>query len=117
MAMINIDGVDLPSPSKYRLPNYDLDSEDSNRNEEGYFQRDRIRSEIFKGEFEFIVSSSLLALIKSAISPAEFQATLLTEVGYVTKTMYAGDRDIEMVKYDDDYNEIKWNIKFNLVEF
>lgn len=117
MAMISIDGVDLPAPSKYRLPNYDMDSEDTNRNELGYLQRDRIRSDVYKGEFEFIVNSSGLALIKSAISPAQFNATILTEVGPVTKVMYAGDRSVEMLKYNEDYNKIMWSISFNLIEY
>lgn len=117
MAMISIDGVDLPAPTKYKVPNFDLDSEDSNRNELGYFQRDRIRSDIYKAELEFIVNSSDLALIKSAISPAKFNATILTETGEITKEMYAGDRNIEMIKYNEDYNKIMWSISFNLIEY
>ena len=116
-AMLNFGGVDLPAPSKYKLPNFDLDSEDSNRNELGYLQRDRIRSEIYKAELEFIVNSSDLALIKSAISPAQFEAKIISEVGIITKTMMAGDRNIEMVKYNEDYNKIMWLISFNIVEY
>ncbi len=117
MAIISIDGVDLPAPHKYKLPNFDLDSEDSNRNELGYFQRDRIRDEIYKGEFEFKVDSSELALIKSAIKPAELQVTLISEVGPITKTMYVGNRNIDMVSYDEDYNKIMWSISFSLTEY
>lgn len=117
MAMINIDGIDLPGPSSYSIPNFDLDSEDSVRNELGYFQRDRIREGIFIVELGFIVNSSDLALIKSAIKPAEFQATILTEIGFVTKTMMAEDRDIGMVKYNEVTDDIVWNISFNLIEY
>lgn len=118
MAMINIDGVDLPGVPTYKTPNFDLDSADSGRNELGVLQRDRIRDEIYKAELEFVgITSSDLALIKSAIKPAQFQATIITEIGPVTKTMMAGDRNIEMIKYDKDYNKIRWNISFNLIEF
>lgn len=118
MAMINIDGVDLPAPSKFKLPNMDLDSEDSKRNELGVMQRDRIRQGVFKSEQEWkAITSSQLATIKAAISPASFQATLVTEVGYITKTMYASDRNIEMVKYDEDYNKIRWDISCNFTEY
>lgn len=118
MAMINIGGADLPDPTSYKIPNFDLDSDDSHRNELGVLQRDRIREGIYKAEFEFVgITSSDLALIKSAIKPAQFQATIISEVGPITKTMYAGDRNIEMVKYDKDYNKIRWNISFNLVEY
>lgn len=117
MALINIDGVDLPAPSKYKPPNFDLDSEDSNRNELGIMQRDRIRDEIFKLELEWKgITSSQLATIKAAVKPAEFQATFITEVGPITKTMYAGDRNIDMAKYNDDYNKIRWDINCNFTE-
>ncbi len=118
MALLNIDGVDLPAPTKLKLPNFDLDSEDSNRNELGIFQRDRVRQGVFKCELEWkAITSSQLATIKAATQPASFQATLLTELGPITKTMYAGDRNIEMVKYNDDYNKIRWDISCNLTEY
>lgn len=118
MAMINIDGTDLPAPSKFKLYNMDLDSEDTKRNELGYVQRDRIREGVFKTEQEWkAITSSQLATIKAAISPASFQATLITEVGRIIKTMYASDRNIEMVKYDPDYNKIRWDINCNFIEY
>ncbi|HOA80071.1 MAG TPA: hypothetical protein PKK61_03275 [Defluviitaleaceae bacterium] len=118
MALISIDGVDLPSPSTMKMPNFDLDSSDTNRNELGILQRDRVRQGIFKIELEFKgITSSQLALIKSAIEPAEINVTFPSEIGLQTKKMYAGDRNIEMVKYDEDYNKIRWNISFNLTEY
>jgi len=118
MAMINIDGVDLPAPSSYKLLESDLDSSDTGRNELGVLQRDRIRAAIYKAEVGFDgIPSESLATIKSSTKPAQFQATVIDETGVITKTMYAGDRNIEMIKYDNDYNKIRWNISFNLVEF
>lgn len=118
MAMINIDGVDLPTPSSYKLLESDLDSSDTGRNELGILQRDRIRADIYKAEVGFDgIPSESLSTIKAATRPAQFQATVIDETGAITKTMYAGDRNIEMIKYDNDYNKIRWNISFNLVEF
>lgn len=118
MAMINIDGVDLPAPSSFKIPRSDLDSSDTGRNELGVLQRDRIRQGIFKVELEFKgILSSELHLIDSAIEPASLQVTFPTPTGSNTRTMYAGDRNIEMVKFDKDYNKIRWDISFNLVEF
>lgn len=118
MAMINIDGVDLPAPTKFKPPNMDIDSSDSNRNELGVMQRDRIRQGVYKLELAWEkISSSELALIKAAIEPAEIQVTFPSEIGFITKTMYAGDRNVEMVSYNNDYNKIVWNISFNLVEY
>ena len=118
MAMVSIDGIDLPGVSTYKIPNSDLDSSDTGRNELGVLQRDRIRDAVFKVEVGFKgISSSELATIKSAIKPSQFNATIITEIGPITKTMYAGDRNIEMVKFDKDYNKIRWDVSFNLVEF
>jgi len=118
MAMITIDGVVLPSPSKYGLPDFDLDSENTNRNEEGVLQRDRIRQGVYKIELEWTgITSSQLATIKAATQPASIQVTFPSELGFITKTMYAGDRNIEMVKYHEDYTKIRWNLSFNLTEF
>lgn len=118
MAMITIDGVDLPSPSSFKLPRFDMDSGDTNRNELGVLQRDRIRQGIYKIELEFKgINSSNLYLIESAIEPAELNVTFPTPTGKQTKKMYAGDRNVEMVKYDDNPDLIRWNLSFNLVEY
>ena len=118
MSMINIDSVDLPAPIKFKPPNFDLDSQDTNRNELGIMQRDRIRQGILKLELAWKnITSSELHTIKSAIEPASVKVTFPTEIGFVTKTMYAGDRDIEIVAFDKDYNKIRWNISFNLTEY
>ncbi len=118
MAMISIDGVDLPGVPTYKIPNFDLDSEDSNRNELGYMQRDIVREDIFKLELEWKgIISSQLATIKAALKPKKFQVTFITETGYITKTMMPGDRNIEMVKYDSDYNKIRWDLNCNLTEY
>ena len=118
MAMINIDGVDLPSPSVFKIPRSDLDSGDTGRNELGVLQRDRIRQGIYKIELEFKgINSSNLYLIESAIEPAELNVTFPTPTGQVAKKMYAGDRNVEMAKYSDDFDKIRWNLSFNLVEY
>lgn len=118
MAMITIDGVDLPSPSSFKIPRSDLDSGDTGRNELGVLQRDRIRQGIYKIELEWKgINSSDLYLIESAIEPAELNVTFPTPTGLVTKKMYAGDRNVEMVKYDKDLDKNRWNISFNLIEY
>ncbi|GFN35383.1 DUF6711 family protein [Tepidimicrobium xylanilyticum] len=118
MAMITIDGVDLPSPSVFKIPRSDLDSGDTGRNELGVLQRDRIRQGIYKIELEWKgINSSELHLIESAIEPAELNVTFPTPTGMATKTMYAGDRNVEMLKYDEISDKIYWNISFNLIEY
>lgn len=118
MAMITIDGVDLPSPSVFKIPRSDLDSSDTGRNELGVLQRDRIRQGIYKIELEWKgINSSDLYLIESAIEPAELNVTFPAPTGRKTKTMYAGDRNVEMLRYDEVSDKIYWNISFNLIEY
>ncbi len=118
MAMITIDGVDLPSPSSFKLPRFDMDSGDTNRNELGVLQRDRIRQGVYKIELEFKgITSEQLQTIDTAIEPASLSVTFPSPMGMITKTMYAGDRNVDMLKYDSNYNKIRWNVSFNLVEY
>ena len=56
-------------------------------------------------------------MIENAVKPASFSVTFPTSVGSQTKTMYAGDRDIEIAVYNEDYHKIRWNISFNLIEY
>ncbi|OZV10797.1 hypothetical protein CIW83_18440 [Tissierella sp. P1] len=117
MAMISIDGVDLPAPSDYDTPNFNLHSDDSHRNElgEGIFYL--VRSDIYKLELKWKgITSPEVALIKSAISPPEFKVTIITEIGRITKIMYPGDRSQKMVKYSEDIDKIRWDFSVNLTE-
>ena len=117
MAILIIDGVDLPAPSSLKIQESDLDSADTNRNEEGYLQRDRIRQGIYKIELEWKgITNAQLATILNAIKPASVAVKFPTENGLVTKTMYAGDRKIEVARYKNN-NDIRWNISFNLTEY
>ena len=118
MALIKIGEVDLPAPSKYRVPEYDLDSSDSSRNELGIMQRDRIRQGVTKIEAGWkAITSDKLAIIQDATQPDQFEATFVTSGGYITRTMYAGDRNINMVLYDEDYDKIRWDVDCNFVEY
>lgn len=117
MVLVSIDGVDLPTPSTYRPPQFDLDSGDTGRNELGVMQRDRIRQGIYRLELEWkAINSSKLATIKAATQPDKFEVTFYTEAGYVTKTMYAGDRNIEMARGFIE-SDIRWNVSCNLIEY
>lgn len=116
--MITIDGVDLPAPTSYKMPRSDLDSSDTGRNELGQLQRDRIRQGIYKIELEWkAITSPDLYKIESAVEPAEINVTFPTPIGMQTKKMYAGDRQAEMVKHNEDFDKIRWNISFNLIEY
>lgn len=116
--MIKIDNVQMPAPSVYRIPEHDLDSENTGRNERGYLQRDRLRQGVFKIEMEWWgVNNNTLATLMNAIKPSKVSVEFLTESGYKTKQMYVGDRSKELVRYMGDTNKMAWNVSFNLTEY
>lgn len=116
--MIKVNGVRLPDPSVYNLPLSDLDSENSGRNENGVLIRDRLRSEVFKIELEWwAIDNSKVQQILSAVKPAKITVEFIDHIGTKTKTMYAGDKNVEMVRYMADRNKMAWNISFNLIEY
>ncbi|MEY8416660.1 DUF6711 family protein [Tissierella praeacuta] len=119
MSIISIDGVDLPAPSTFNINRFDMDSSDTNRNELGELQRDRIRQGIYKIELEFKgKTSSEVHLIETSIEPSKIKVTFLSPIGKTTKIMYVGDRKgPEMVKNDKVVDKIRWNISFNLIEY
>jgi hypothetical protein len=118
MAMIKIDGEDMPSPSSFKLPRFDLDSSDTMRNELGVLQRDRVRQGIYKIELEYRgITSEQLQAIEAAIEPATLQVEFPSPQGAITKTMYAGDRTVEMVRHHSDNDKIRWNLEFSLIEY
>lgn len=117
MAMISINGVGLPTPSSFKLPQSDLDSGDTGRNEAGYLQRDRIRQGIFKIELEWkAIKQSDADKILNAIKPSAVNVTFPTTSGMATKKMYAGDRDVSIARYWKK-DDIRWDVAFNLIEY
>ena len=119
MAIITIDGVDLPAPSELSIGRMDLDSSDTTRNELGFLQRDRIRQGLYKIELAFKVkNSSEIHTIESVIANKELNVTFPTPQGFVTKRMYVGDRSLNVALYDNySTDDIRWDMSFNLIEY
>ena len=118
MNMIMVNGVTLPSPSVYRIPMQDLDSENTGRNERGVLVRDRLRQGVYKIELEWwAIDNSKVQTILSAIQPSQVTVQFIDHLGTQTKKMYVGDRNIEMVRFMNQRNKMAWNVTFNLVEY
>lgn len=116
--MITINGVILPAPSVYNISRQDLDSENSGRNERGVMIRDRLRSSVIKGTFEWwAVDNAKANLILNAVEPSKVTAKLLVEGTYSTKSMYVSDRSSDLVRYMGKTSKMAWNIGFSLVEY
>lgn len=119
LSIITINGVDLPHPSSLSVGMQDLDSPDTTRNEQGVLQRDRIRQGVYKVELVFNAKKGHeIALIEQAITGANLSVTFPDSAGRVTREMYVGDRTKDIVLYKNgDFNEMRWNLSFNLVEY
>ena len=100
MALLKINGVELPSPSKYKVKISDLDSEATTRNSEGYLIRDRVRAGVYRIDvsWEALTHSDYLTVV-NALSPAKFTVEFWDPNSATAQTaqMYAGDRDAELV--------------------
>lgn len=100
---ITINGTRLPTPTTYRVQMADLDTENTTRDETGVLHRDRIRSGVYKIIVSWRLRSSILASVISLIQSSSFTVTFFdtNTMSYQTKTMYAGDRESEVVIGDE----------------
>lgn len=116
--LLVIDGVNMPTPSVYRRGSADIDSEDTRRNELGFLQRDRIRQGVQKVELEFRgLTNAQVQALEQAIEPAKITVTFITHAGERTAAMYAGDRQVELIRYHTGQAQARWNMSFNLIEY
>lgn len=100
---ITINGTRLPTPTTYRVQMADLDTENTTRDETGVLHRDRIRAGVYKIIVSWRLRSSQLASIISLIQSSSFTVTFFdtNTMSYQTKTMYAGDRESEVIIGDE----------------
>lgn len=119
MKIIYIEGNKMPSPSKYSLKLSDIDSSNSGRGDTGYLTRERLRADVASIDigWEFLTTEEFNT-IKTNISGASFTVKFYVggagEKAYKTAEMYAGDRQIELVGFED--GDERWNISFSLTE-
>lgn len=119
MNIIYIEGVKMPSPSTYNVKLADIDSSNSGRGDTGYLTRERLRADVASIDvgWEYLTTEEL-NLIKSNISDPEFTVKFFIggegSAAYKEAQMYAGDRAIELVAFED--GEERWNISFPLTE-
>lgn len=117
MSLVTIGATPLPAPSRYTPSRFDIDSEGTKRNEEGYLQRDRIRQGLYRLELEWTgITDAQASAIDTATAPSTFSVTFDGPGGSVTKTMYVGDRQFDMVQHAKMASDTKWNVKLALIE-
>lgn len=120
MALIKISSADVKTPSGYKVLWQDLDTQNSVRNESGVLTRERVRSGVYKIEAQWDnITKTELKTITDAITNVSFEVEFFdpTSSTQTTATMYAGDRNAEMVNSADAYTDKRWNFSVNLIEY
>ena len=115
MALIQIEGVDLPTPSDFSVSVIDLSNQERNAN--GNMIIERIATKISLGlSYSFLTAASLSNIL-DAVSPVFFNVTYVDPQTNVFKTgsFYCGDRNLGMLDYVGNIPRYK-DIKFDLIE-
>lgn len=116
MAYIYVNNTALPACTSYRILRSDMD-QNSSRDELLKLHRYVVRQGLYKIVTKFRVTRAQLAQIVSLISPSTFSVYFfdITTNSYVTKTMYAGDREAEAVN-DGNENSMLIDLTVNFIE-
>lgn len=119
--MIQIDGVQLPNPTKYQIGMSDLDGSGTTRNEAGVLVRNRIRQGVTKIELAFMLKGTDASTVLSLIEPSQVHVVYFDPRSFETREIdaYVGDRSSNMLVYTPDMKieDIYWEISFNLIEY
>lgn len=110
----------MPMPSSYRWSEYDLSSEASGRNLAGEMLKDLVsRKDKIELEWPPLKPADAATLLTACSAAVYLSITYPSpKTGTeVTKTMYVGDRDGELLKYSLVEGVQYWDgIKFNFIE-
>lgn len=100
--LLSINGVAIPTPSKFNITYNDLDSEETGRSLDGNLHRDVIGTNFRTIDLEWkTMERDDLRKLLNALSKKTFPVTYYDPIKdtMVTKTMYAGNRKVDMYNY------------------
>lgn len=109
--LLRIDGEDMPTPSKFSITLNDLDSEETGRSIDGNLHRDVIGTNFRTIDVEWkTMTREDLQKFLNAVSKANFTVTYYDPIqdSLISKTMYAGNRKIDMYNYILDNGKPLW---------
>lgn len=118
--MLTINGLSMPAPSKFNITYNDLDSEETGRSMDGNMHRDVIGTNFRTIDLEWktMERDDLRKLLK-AVSNKTFPVTYYDPIqdAMITKTMYAGNRKVDMYNYVIDNGKPLWvDISVSLIQ-
>ena len=119
MALLTIDGMEMPQPTKYSFPMKDMLSENS-YNEEGDLFQDRVRQGISSIDLAWMANSEQAQILLSAIFPEKVTVTYLDPRvnDYRTAEMCVSDRSCELTVFDGNGSDTNlWAISFSLIQY
>ena len=118
--MLTIDGKAIPTPSKFNITYNDLDSEETGRSLDGNLHRDVIGTNFRTIDLEWkTMERGSLRILLNALSKKTFSVTYYDPIedAKVTKTMYAGNRKVDMYNYIIDNGKPLWlDISVSLIQ-
>ena len=114
MALLKINGTELPAPTAYSVQYSDIDSADTGRAENGKMTRNRIRAGVVKisvswSKLTQAETDIVLDAVRSENVSVEYYG------GSEAKEMYAGDRTLQLVCLDS--GGARFDVSYNLIEF
>jgi hypothetical protein len=115
MALVSIDGVDLPTPSDFSVGIMDLSKAERNANGTMIIERIATKRKL-EIAYSYLTGSSLSAIL-TAVDPVFFNVTYLDPKtnGFRTGSFYCGDRNVGMLDYVGNIPRYR-DCKFDLIE-
>ena len=118
--LLSINGVPMPTPSKFNITLNDLDSEETGRSIDGNLHRDVIGTNFRTIDLEWkTMGRSDLSRLLNAVSNVNFTVTYYDPIedAMISKLMYAGNRKVDMYNYVIDNGQPVWlNISVSLIQ-
>ena len=123
-SIIKINGVEMPTPSKFRPRYKDYDSQNSGRSEKMVMTRDIVRENLRAVDVTWIVQTPVLRAIIAAVKPPELELTFFdinqpADTQYSTITCYADpSREPTLVQwYAENPEESWWEYSTTFTEY
>lgn len=118
--LLMIDGIAMPTPSKFSITLNDLDTEETGRSIDGNLHRDVIGTNFRTIDLEWkTMTREDLQKFLQAVSKINFMVTYYDPIqdSMVRKTMYAGNRKVDMYNYIIDNGKPLWiDIAVSLIQ-
>ncbi|MEG0133410.1 MAG: DUF6711 family protein [Clostridium sp.] len=115
MALIKINGVEIPTPASYSVGIQDISKAERNANGTMIIERIATKRKIEIGWG--LITSETAGIVLNAVSPIFFTVEYVDPQENAVKigTFYCGDRTTPMLIFTDGIAKYK-DLKFNLVE-